>query len=194
MNAKRAVAVMSVDHRRLSVTERNRNFVRLLRKHLVRYGPAWLLAVLCFGLFSANYRLVPNATRSLPQSWFLVHLNEEVSRGDYASFLAPDNGIYPAGLWWVKRVAGQPGDVLTRSGLDFAINGQTVATARLVGLSGRSLTPLSVPTDSDTLGAYRLRAGEYFVVGTHPFSYDSRYAPIGLIRREQLKGRAHALF
>lgn len=181
----------------MTAVARTRRFAGLLAVHVRRFWFAWLLLFACFWMFRDNYRLVPNATRSLPQSWFLVHLNEEVSRGDFVSFLAPDNGVYPPAFWWVKRVVGVPGDRLTREGLNYFVNGELVATARLIGLSGRTLAPLQLPPVNPadpSRFAYYLKGDEYFVVGTHPFSFDSRYAPIGLIRREQMKGRAHAIY
>lgn len=173
----------------LTLADRNRRFARLMMHHLKHHAITYALVAACFWLIHANYRLLPNATRSIAKSWFVVRLHEPAGRGDFVAFRAPRNGIYPESLWWVKRVVGMEGDVITRNGDVYAINGREVAIAQRHGLTGRVLEPLEVP-----LGGRLIGASEVFVIGDHPYSFDSRYATVGLVDRSMILGRAYAIY
>ncbi len=173
----------------LWVGERNRSAARLLLSHLRTHAITWA-AIACAGwMFVTNYRLLPNATQSLRHSWFVAHLHAPVKRGDYVAFRLPGNGLYPDDLWWVKRVAGAEGDLVTMHGSRYYVNGREVAVAQPRGASGKVLPPLVVPEEGR-----RLAEGEYFVVGDHVFSVDSRYALVGILPQRLVQGRAYALF
>ncbi len=86
---------------------------------------------------------------------------------------------------WIKTVQGLPGSVVT-VGADrrVAIDGIPAGRAKRVALSGRALAAVSPGV---------IPAGHYFLSGDHPDSRDSRYAEVGLVPLERIRGRAVAL-
>ena len=154
----------------------------------LRDASPWVLLV---GLLLAawhHYLLIGTnfATKSLPNHLFVTLKQDRVlERGDYVTFTWHGGGPYPRGMRMTKVVAGVPGDVVTREGADFFVNGQRVGTAKPVGRNGKPLAqgPVGV-----------IPPGRYFVVANHPDSLDSRYELTGWIRDEQVVGRAVALF
>lgn len=118
------------------------------------------------------------ARQSVGAGWFLVHLERDYhpAVGTYAVFHAgPGLQGFRVGTLFVKRVAGGPGALVHVGVKQTTVNGRVVAG------------PL------DSLRALHLRAAQvvrtfivpahaYFVVGTRPYSYDSRYwgtVPVG---------------
>ena len=104
-------------------------------------------------------------------------------RGDAVIFDPPD--ALGASAPYLKTVLGIPGD---RIGVDRAgwvsLNGEPLGRAKPLGLDGRALTgadPGVIPP------------GHYYLHADHVDSHDSRYAEVGLVRRERILGRAVAL-
>jgi conjugal transfer pilin signal peptidase TrbI len=156
-----------------------------LRRHLRRWLVAYLLvppALLCF---DAHYQLGLNATRSLPEQLFLIERGQFPNRGEYVAFRWHGGGPYPAGTVFIKTLAGVPGDVVSRQGREYFVNGRPVGTAKPVSREGEMLAP--GPTGV-------LPERRYYVAAPHPDSLDSRYALTGWIDATQIIGRAHAVF
>ena len=66
-----------------------------------------------------------------------------------------------------------------------AVNGQVVGTAKAQAHDRRPLEPIA-PTV--------IPPGHYYVQGTSPDSFDSRYRASGLVRAEQVLGTVVPLF
>lgn len=132
----------------------------------------------------ANHAFVINVTDSLPNWAFIVENNRAPGKGEYVFFNPPRSplvlahfGAEPA--MFGKVVRGVPGDVVTRDGATFYVNGEAVAVAKPVSLRGKRLEPGPtgvIPRDC------------YFVATPHKDGFDSRYADIGWICRERLIG------
>ena len=93
------------------------------------------------------------------------------------------------GALLIKRVAGVPGDRVTRTDAGqgrwhYYVNGTFAGTAKAFSRSGAPLAPGPLGT---------LPAGRYYVLGTHPDSLDSRYALAGWNPQARLLGRAYPL-
>lgn len=153
--------------------------------HLQRWAWVWAFVVVAAGLFAQLYTFGLNVTESLPHRFFLISKGEPVIRGQYVAFRWAGGGPYEAGRTFVKIVAGVPGDVVTRNGRDFFVNGKHVGTAKTHSRKGEPLEPGRVGV---------LGPGQYYVMGTHKDSLDSRYAMIGWIESKAFVGRAYALF
>jgi len=82
-------------------------------------------------------------------------------------------------------VRGLPGDVVTVSGRTVSVNGVVVGTAKAQAFDRRPLEPIA-PTV--------IPPGHYYVQGTGPDSFDSRYRSSGLVRAEQVLGTVVPLF
>lgn len=150
---------------------------------------AFVVAVQGLSLMSASWRLAYDkaAVPCLPYRAYLIHIQPIAPvRGDIVSFktrgLAP---IAEDGTVYTKMVLGLPGELVA---VDAA--GATVGGRRLP-FTQRALTRLKT-TGAALARTYRLGPGEYFMAGTTPRAYDSRY--YGPVHADQLLGSARPLW
>ena len=134
--------------------------------------------------------LLFNWTESLPYrvAW-LTKQSEPLQRGDFVVFRFSGDArtAYP-GLDrqpFFKIVRGLPGDIVTVVDRTVFINGAEVGTAKTHTFDRRPLEPIA-PTV--------IPPGHYYVQGTGPNSFDSRYRSSGLIRADQVIGTALPIF
>lgn len=164
---------------------RLRIFAERSAAHLKRWGLVYVgLAALALW-FHVHYAFGLNASPSLPYRLFLIHKGEMPGRGDFVAFRWAGGGPYPAGVTFIKVLAGVPGDEVTRDGKGFHVNGVAVGVPKPVSRQGQALEP--GPTG-------RIPEGRYYVQAGHPDSLDSRYRLTGWIHASQIIGRARALF
>lgn len=161
------------------------SFRRRLNKHVRRWAIAYLLLMVAAVTFHAHITLGLNASPSLPHRLFLIHKGESPQRGHYVAFRWHGGGPYPAGVTFVKVIAGMAGDAVTREDRDYFVNGTLVGKSKTVSRQG-------VPLEPGPTGV--LPAGRYYVQAPHPDSLDSRYRLTGWISETQIIGRAYALF
>ncbi len=104
-------------------------------------------------------------------------------RGDVVVFDPPEAVGSP--VPYLKTVRGLPGDLVEVDGARrVSVNGAVLGVAKTHALDGRPLEmtqPRVIPP------------GRYYVHADHVDSHDSRYAEIGLVARERIRGRALAL-
>ncbi len=126
-----------------------------------------------------------NLTHSLPGTVYVVHKGGAFGKGDLIAFRWHGGATYPAGVTFIKRVAGVPGDrVGIQEGIcrvNDAVIGRTKPTTR----AGIVITPAKDGV---------IQADEYFVATDSPDSLDSRYALVGNIPQSAVIGRAYVLF
>ena len=144
------------------------------------------LPLLFFYLWALDHIGV-NWTPSLPYHVVYIEKNVSVGRGDLIVFRFEGGEIanHFKGQRFFKRIAGVAGDEITLQGRNVFINGAHVGFAR-------STTP-----DRRTLEAIEpgvIPADRFYVQGTHEMSFDSRYRVNGLVRRDQIIGRATVIF
>jgi len=145
-------------------------------------------AVVCMELFTRHWKLAWGITPSLDKRLFLIDLgNLSIQRGDYVAFRTPDlRPYYPAGSLFCKRVVGVPGDTILRDGQNFLLcNGES---GRCRWFEARRTDSQGRPAPQFWPQTERIPEGCYFVVGTHPRSFDSRYW--GYVRRKAIVGKA----
>jgi conjugal transfer pilin signal peptidase TrbI len=131
-----------------------------------------------------------NWTPSLPYSVVLVQYGpRRLQRGDFIvfAFAGEAQAAYPGlrGQPFFKIVRGMPGDAVTVVGRTVAINGEFVGLAKTRTYDRRPLEPLAATV---------IPPGYYYVQGTSPDSFDSRYRASGLVRAEQVIGTVVPLF
>lgn len=138
-------------------------------------------------IFTAGfgYRISENLSTSLSGSIYVYQEGAAVKKGDLAAFYWLGGAHYPKGTVFIKRVVGVPGDVVSRVGRDFWVNGVYVGRAKEVSRAG-------VPLEAADPGV--IPPGRFFVATPNPDSLDSRYRLTGNIASGQLIGRAHELF
>ena len=148
-------------------------------------GAAVVIAARQGAAAMARYKFGVNETTSLPNWAFIVdHENRRPRRGDIVEFLAPPNRYYPKDAPFIKHVYGAPGDLVTRQGREYYVNGRDVGYAKPRSQAG-------YPT---TLGPVGLIPADHYFVGT-PMknSFDSRYGEIGWIPRARIVGVAASI-
>lgn len=131
---------------------------------------------------AGRWRFSVNLTDSLPNWAFIVdRANRRPQIGELIAFTPPPTRWYGRGAVFTKRVAGGPGDVVTRQGRAFYVSGRFVGRAKERARDG-------TPADLGPTGT--IPPGRYFVVTDHIDSLDSRYAPIGWISASSILGVA----
>ncbi len=157
-----------------------------ITRYYAKYGWIWLLVLLLAVIATHHWRLVYNYTNSLPQTFFFIELGKkDVARGDYIAFYPPKKATAGHEMPFVKKVVCLPGEKLDRFGKDFFCEGVKVASAKAFSLKNEPLVPAEPQVLADD---------DYFVVGTHPDSFDSRYIQFGPINRCRFIGKAHPIF
>lgn len=169
-------------------------FLRDVRRRWPLYLP--IVAVWCFAytrLFidpTPHLPLLFNLTPSLPYRIALLqHSPRPLRRGDFIvfSFDGDAQSRYPGlrGQPFFKIVRGLPGDTVTVADRQVAVNGENVGIAKTHAYDHRPLAPIA-PTI--------IPPGHYYVQGTSPDSFDSRYRDSGLVRAEQVIGVVVPIF
>lgn len=156
---------------------------------LIRYA-VFVLIILFAGFFAAHFivqRTVVHGGSMQPTLYDGDNLI--IDRVSYASFDPKRYDIVvfsfgnAQGTYYIKRVIGLPGETvqITDDG-DILINGQVL----------NEHYGNAVITDPG-LASYEIRlgSGEYFVLGDNRnHSEDSRFADVGIVKREQIMGKA----
>jgi conjugal transfer pilin signal peptidase TrbI len=120
--------------------------------------------------------------------WFLIDTQAVAGHaGDLIAFRSDDRMApeIPQGTLVIKRIEGVEGQRIRIEALGLGLDQQRLSLPypHRDRLKDRALPP------GKTL---ELKSGEYFVLGDHPRSFDSRY--FGAIAASQWVGVAHALF
>jgi conjugal transfer pilin signal peptidase TrbI len=160
--------------------ERAAVFKELMLAHVKAQWLAYVLLAALLVFFNAHYTLSLNASRSLPYSVYLIKKNEPVVRGDIVAFKWHGGGPWVTGATFGKRLAGVPGDTVTRVDRQFFVNGKPVGLAKTESLK-------KVQLELGPVGV--LPANKYYVAAEHPDSLDSRYAIAGWIDRDTFVGK-----
>lgn len=151
----------------------------------------WVLAAMrLFVDPTPRIPLLFNWTPSLPYriAW-LSGPQDTYARGDYVVFRFEGEAqyAYPGlrGQPFFKIVAGVAGDAVTVRDRNVFVGGDYVGFAKVHSFDGRTLEPIAQG---------RIPAGTYYMRGTSPDSFDSRYRASGLVKARQILGRVIPLF
>jgi conjugal transfer pilin signal peptidase TrbI len=158
---------------------------RALARSIARRGYLWLALGLAY-LWAVQHVGI-NWTPSLPHHLVLIEPGAAVDRGDLIVFRFEGGEIahHLKGQRFFKRIAGVAGDVITLQGRQVRVNGEFVGLARERTVDHQPLEPIEpgvIPPE------------RFYVQGTHEMSFDSRYRVNGLIRRDQIIGKATVIF
>lgn len=165
-----------------------------LRRRWYLYLPVLLIWTLAYIRLlvdpTPHLPLLFNWTPSLPYhvAWLQTD-TAPLQRGELIiyRFDGPAQAFAPGlrGQPLFKQVRGLPGDTISVSGREVAINGQPVGRAKATAHDGRALAPLAPG---------RIPTGQYYVQGSSPDAFDSRYQASGLVRADQVIGRVRPLW
>ena len=171
------------------------NALRDARHHVVLYTlvfAIWALAfVRVFIHPTPRLPILFNWTASVPYKVALLQVGhrQALRAGDFVvyTFDGDAQRMYP-GLRaqpFFKQIRGVPGDRVTVVDRQLYVNGVPVGHAKAATFDRRPLHPLA-----DTV----IPPGYYYMQGTHPDSFDSRYRESGLVRADQVIGKVIPLF
>lgn len=159
-------------------------FTKPHQKRALAWGLlAFLAGILFWG--SHYYGIEITLTDSVPYRVFWLKKGVLPEKGEWVSFMAPENGVYPKNLSFTKRVLGIAEDRVQIHEREFWINGEYIAYAKRLSKMGE---PLVLGPDGV------IPPKQYFVHAPHQDSFDSRYKNIGWIYESQILGTAVPLF
>lgn len=167
---------------KLSVPE----YLKLVKTSLKKHWYYYLTPIVVAVAFNHYAMIGVNVTDSLNDHVFVTIKGDFTpERGDKMAYRWHGGGGFPEGSIFVKVVRGVPGDVVTRQGRDFFVNGNYVGTAKEISKTGK-------PLEAGPVGV--IPPGHYYVATPHPDSLDSRYALSGWIKQDTIKGKVYGLF
>ncbi|WOB11132.1 conjugative transfer signal peptidase TraF [Piscinibacter gummiphilus] len=182
--------------RRFSLTSGARLLLSDARRRwylFVLLAVIWMLAG--WRLLVGHAPLLPilfNWTDSLPYSVAYVdYTSKSLSRGDFIVYAFSGEAAqrdYPGLLHqpFFKRIVGVPGDQVTTKDRDVFVNGTFVGRAKTHTKDKKlQLQPI---------GSVLIPPGHFYVQGTSPDSFDSRYANSGLVSASDVAAKVHPLF
>jgi conjugal transfer pilin signal peptidase TrbI len=144
-----------------------------------------IVAAVAWGL-TPWYGLTFNMSTSLPGTLYFIRKGPCRPRlGDTIAFRWHGGATYPAGLTFIKHVAGLPGDVVHVVGRDVWVNQTYIGYAKPLSLAGMAL----FPTQDGVIPP-----GHYFVATPNPNSLDSRYSIAGTVPQTAIVGEAYEIF
>lgn len=162
----------------------------------------WIVYTLVFAIWSLAFArvfidptphlpILFNWTPSVPYKVALVQYGSQqlLARGDFIvyRFDGEAQHRYP-GLKrqpFFKQIRGVPGDGVTVVGRQVFVNNVAVGFAKASTFDHRPLDPIT-----ETV----IPPGYFYVQGTHPDSFDSRYRESGLVRADQVVGKVIPVF
>lgn len=172
--------------------------MRAFLQHVRRRWYVYLCLFLIWGLAFIRVFIDPtpylpvlfNVTPSLPYTVAVVQYGRaSFGYGDFVvfSFSGEAQRHYP-GLRkqpFFKVIRGLAGDRITVKDRHVYVNGEDMGFAKTHSFDRRPLEPIAEMI---------IPPGYYYVQGTSPDSFDSRYQLSGLIRAEQIIGKVKPLF
>lgn len=171
------------------------NSLHHARAYWYLYTPVFVIWGLAFARVfvdpTPHLPLLFNWTSSLPYTVAVMEYGSQqpLRPGDFIvyAFDGEAQRIYPglSAQPFFKQIRGVPGDRVTVVDRQVFVNGIPVGFAKAHTFDGHSLDPIA-----ETV----IPPGYYYVQGTHPNSFDSRYRASGLVRANQVIGKVIPLF
>lgn len=134
--------------------------------------------------------VVWNASESVPIGWYFVEKRMPkigeiavIKPSDWVRIYASSRGYLPQDVWLLKPIFATYPSIICRFGSHVFVNGKQVAKAKIADKMHRVLPVWK--------GCKALTSTQYFVLGRHRDSFDSRY--FGPIERKQIIGTAFSL-
>ncbi|MGI9303500.1 MAG: S26 family signal peptidase [Gammaproteobacteria bacterium] len=134
---------------------------------------------------------VASGMSSTPYRFYLIDTNDrDLRRGDYFAFNSRGMGpFYGDGIKIVKQLVGVDGDHISVASR-VSVNGE--AMGELPHVQPREKLWYLGKRPADYIRDLTLSNGQYWAMGSHPRSFDSRYW--GPVLEDQVIGRAYAIF
>lgn len=134
--------------------------------------------------------LIWNASESVPAGWYFVAKRPPkigeiavIRPAQWVQIYASTRGYLPQKVLLLKPIFAAQSSIICRFGLYVFVDGKHVATAKIMDKMHRALPVWK--------GCKALKPSQYFVLGRHRDSFDSRY--FGPIEQSQVVGAAFPL-
>jgi type IV secretory pathway protease TraF len=134
--------------------------------------------------------LIWNASESVPIGWYFVEKRRPVigeiaviKPVDWVQIYVSSRGYLPQSVWLLKPIFAANPSIICRFGAYVFVDGKRVAKAKIVDKMHRHLPVWK--------GCKALTSTQYFILGRHRDSFDSRY--FGPIEQRQIVGTAFPL-
>jgi conjugative transfer signal peptidase TraF len=131
-----------------------------------------------------------NASESVPIGWYFLEKRQPmigeiavIKPADWVQIYASSRGYLPQDVWLLKPIFAIHPSIICRFGAHVFVDGKQVAKAKIVDKMHRVLPVWK--------GCIALSSTQYFVLGRHRDSFDSRY--FGPIEQRQVVGTAFPL-
>ena len=131
-----------------------------------------------------------NASESVPIGWYLVAKRQPkigeigvIKPADWVQIYASSRGYLPHDVWLLKPIFATYPSIICRYGSHVFVDGKQVAKAKITDKMRRVLPVWK--------GCIALSSTQYFVLGRHRDSFDSRY--FGPVEQRQIVGTAFPL-
>ena len=131
-----------------------------------------------------------NASESVPIGWYFVTKRQPkigeiavIKPADWVQIYAAERGYLPKNVWLLKSIFAVHPSIICRFGSHLFVDGKHVAKAKIMDKKHRLLPAWK--------GCKALTSTQYFVLGHHRDSFDSRY--FGPIEMHQVVGTAFPL-
>jgi conjugative transfer signal peptidase TraF len=131
-----------------------------------------------------------NASESIPIGWYVVAKRQPmigeiavIKPVDWVQFYASSRGYLPQNVWLLKPIFATNPSIICRFGSHVFVDGKQVARAKFTDKMHRVLPAWK--------GCVVLSQTQYFMLGRHRDSFDSRY--FGPIEKHQVVGTAFPL-
>jgi conjugative transfer signal peptidase TraF len=134
--------------------------------------------------------LIWNASESIPIGWYFIAKRQPkfgeiavIKPVDWVQIYASSRGYLPQNVWLLKSIFAIHRSIICRFGAHVFVDGKQVAKAKIVDKMHRVLPVWK--------GCNVLASTQYFVLGHHRDSFDSRY--FGPVEEKQVVGTAFPL-
>ncbi len=128
-----------------------------------------------------------NASKSVPLGWYYVTKRQPeigeiavIAPADWVQIYASSRGYLHQDVWLLKPIFAVQSSIICRFGSHVFVDGKHVANAKIMDKKHRFLPVWK--------GCKPLTSTQYFVLGRHRDSFDSRY--FGTIEQGQIVGTA----
>jgi conjugative transfer signal peptidase TraF len=176
----------------IAVVNQHRSIEMTAKQHKIMLAMAALgIAFLAVKPFINPVPLVIwNASESVPIGWYFVGKRQPkigqiavIKPVDWVLIYASSRGYLPQDVWLLKPIFAVHPSIICRIGSHVFIDGKQVAKAKSVDKMHRALPVWK--------GCSALSPTQYFVLGRHRDSFDSRY--FGPVEQSQVVGTAFPL-
>lgn len=160
-----------------------KNDSKKIMKYIALGAVVFGIGNFCLNALSSKYGLGVIATKSIDKDLVVFdrEWRDKISKGDIIYFSLPiETPYYKKSSNFGKIVMCMSGEELKTKGFDYYCNKEYLGTAKTTDKDGK-------PVEQFVFNG-KIPNGSFFVMGTHPRSYDSRYW--GFVSERDIKGVA----